>query len=113
MWNWNIAMKSGETITVEGADAYCPEGPLTTFFCTGSNRQTIDSWSTRISSYRTADIVTIERAKAEAIELNTPAVEAVEAVGAVGAVRQDRPAITIDLTDDSFGASQRRFSVAS
>lgn len=99
MWNWNVAMKSGETIKVEGADAYCPEGPLTTFFCTGSNRQTIDSWSTRISSYRTADIVTIERAKAEAIELNAPAAT-------------ERPAINIDLTDDSFTQTERRFSVA-
>ncbi len=107
MWNWNVAMKSGETIKVEGADAYCPEGPLTTFFCTGSNRQTIDSWSTRISSYRTADIVTIERAKAEAIELNPPAVKVVTGQPA------ERPAVTIDLTDDSFGASQRRFSIVS
>ncbi len=103
MWNWNVAMKSGETVKVEGADAYCPEGPLTTFFCTGSNRQTIDSWSTRISSYRTADIVTIERAKAEAIELNAPAIEAVPDPA------PERPAITIDLTDDSF--AERRFSV--
>lgn len=73
MWNWNVEMKSGETLSVEGADAYSPEGPLTTFFCTGSNRQSIDSWSTRIASYRTADIVAVERAKAEATELNPPA----------------------------------------
>lgn len=112
MWNWNVAMKSGETITVEGADAYCPEGPLTTFFCTGSNRQTIDSWSTRISSYRTADIVTIERAQAEAVELNPPVITSVAPLAAVSEMPAspfERPAITIDLTDDSF--AERRFSV--
>lgn len=61
MWNWNVLTATGDTIRVEGADAYQPDGPLTTFFCAGSNRTTIDSWSIRIASYRTADIVAIER----------------------------------------------------
>ncbi len=46
---------------VEGADAYQQEGPLTTFFALGDNRQVIDSWSVRLASYRTADIATIRR----------------------------------------------------
>ncbi len=41
---------------VEGADAYQQEGPLTTFFRTASGRSVIDCWSTRLASFRTADI---------------------------------------------------------
>ena len=56
-----IQLTKGETITISEADTYQFEGPLTTFFSTGSSRQIIDSWSTRVASYRTADIVSIER----------------------------------------------------
>ncbi len=56
-----VTLSSGDTITVVGANAYQPEGPMTTFFATGSGRGTIDSWSIRIASYRTADIVSIRR----------------------------------------------------
>lgn len=56
-----VDLTSGETITVIGANAYQPEGPMTTFFATGSTRGTIDSWSIRIASYRTTDISSIQR----------------------------------------------------
>ncbi len=61
MHRFTVTLNTGETVTVEGVDAYQPEGPLTTFFATGSSRQTIDSWSTRLASFRTADIVCILR----------------------------------------------------
>ncbi len=61
MAQFTIQLSKGETITIEEADTYQFEGPLTTFFSTGSSRQVIDSWSTRVASYRTADIVSIER----------------------------------------------------
>ncbi len=61
MAQFAIQLSKGETITIDQADTYQFEGPLTTFFSTGSSRQVIDSWSTRIASYRTADIVSIER----------------------------------------------------
>jgi hypothetical protein len=41
---------------IEGADAYQQEGPLTTFFRTAPGRAVVDSWSTRLASFRTADI---------------------------------------------------------
>jgi hypothetical protein len=41
---------------VERADAYKQEGPLTTFFRTTPGRTVVDSWSTRLASFRTADI---------------------------------------------------------
>ncbi len=61
MAQFAIQLSKGETITISEADTYQFEGPLTTFFSTGSSRQIIDSWSTRVASYRTADIISIER----------------------------------------------------
>jgi hypothetical protein len=47
---------------VEDASAYQQEGPLTTFFRTTPGRTVIDSWSTRIASFRTSDIRKIRAA---------------------------------------------------
>ncbi len=47
---------------VQRVDAYQQEGPLTTFFTVGADRLVIDSWSTRVASFRTADIVTVRLA---------------------------------------------------
>jgi hypothetical protein len=46
---------------IEGADAYQQEGAMTTFFRCGEGREAIDSWSVRIASLRTADIIAIHR----------------------------------------------------
>ena len=46
---------------VEGADAYCLEGPLTTFFRTRNGSAVIDSWSERLASFRTASIARVQR----------------------------------------------------
>lgn len=46
---------------IRDADAYQQEGPMTTFFALAEDRQVIDSWSTRLASYRTADIVKVRR----------------------------------------------------
>jgi len=59
-----VTLTDSTTDMVEDADAYQQEGPMTTFFAFGSNRQVIDSWSTRIASYRTADIAAIRRGPA-------------------------------------------------
>ena len=61
MAQYAVQLSKGETVYINEADAYQFEGPLTTFFATGSSRQLIDSWSTRVASYRTSDIVAIER----------------------------------------------------
>ncbi len=49
-----------------GADAYQQEGALTTFFRCPSDRQVVDSWSTRVASIRTDEIMSIRRLEAEA-----------------------------------------------
>ncbi len=61
---YRVTFDDGRTAVVEGADAFQPEGNLVTFFARGSSRAEIDSWSTRLASYRAATIVSIERADA-------------------------------------------------
>jgi hypothetical protein len=58
---FSVTLSSGRTIDVTDADTYQPEGPLTTFFVTGSSSPTIDVWSERVASFRTVDIVSIHQ----------------------------------------------------
>lgn len=52
--------------TIDHADAYQQEGPLTTFFAFDEGRRVIDSWSRRLASFRTGDIVAVRRVEHEA-----------------------------------------------
>lgn len=61
MASFCVELTSERLELVEDVDAYQQEGPLTTFFAVDSQRPVIDSWSTRIASFRTADIVTVRR----------------------------------------------------
>jgi hypothetical protein len=51
----------GPRSIVVDCDAYAQEGTMTTFFAFGHDRDTIDSWSQRVASYRTRDIASVER----------------------------------------------------
>ena len=62
---FEITLVDRTTDQIGGADAYQQEGQLTTFFRTGSSRDVVDSWSTRIASYRTSEILAIRRQDAE------------------------------------------------
>lgn len=59
---FSVELANDRVELIDGVDAYQQEGPLTTFFAVGSNRQVIDSWATRVASFRTADIVTVRLA---------------------------------------------------
>jgi hypothetical protein len=54
--SYEVTFADDTTDCVEGADAYQQEGPLTTFFRTSPGRTVVDCWSTRLASYRTAEI---------------------------------------------------------
>jgi hypothetical protein len=57
---FEVTLTDDTTERVEGADSYTLEGPLTTFF--GSDRpRPLDSWSTKVASYRTERIAKIQR----------------------------------------------------
>ncbi len=59
MARFNVTLTDQSTEPIPGADAYQQEGPLTTFFALAEGRETIDSWSSRVASYRTADVIAI------------------------------------------------------
>ena len=58
---YEVTMKDHTVERIDGADAYQQEGPMTTFFCTAEERQVIDTWSTRLASMRTSEILIIRR----------------------------------------------------
>jgi hypothetical protein len=64
MPTFEVMLRDWSVETVNGADAYQQEGPMTTFFRRGDGREVIDSWSTRIASFRTADLLTVRRCEA-------------------------------------------------
>lgn len=61
MPQFEVLLHDSSVELVEGADAYQQEGPMTTFFRRGTGRDVVDSWSTRIASFRTADLRVIRR----------------------------------------------------
>ncbi|HEY6414957.1 MAG TPA: hypothetical protein VIX41_01925 [Acidimicrobiales bacterium] len=61
MPTFEVMLRDRSVETVAGADAYQQEGPMTTFFRRGDGREVIDSWSTRIASFRTADLLAVRR----------------------------------------------------
>ncbi len=61
MASFLVTLADQTDLDIDGADAYCQEGPLTTFFRLDDGRRVIDSWSVRVASVRTTDIVTIRR----------------------------------------------------
>ncbi|MDP9453349.1 MAG: hypothetical protein M3P97_08205 [Actinomycetota bacterium] len=58
---YEVTISDGASEVVAGADTYQLEGPLTTFFRTDAGRRVVDSWSVRLASFRTADVVRIRR----------------------------------------------------
>lgn len=63
---FEVTLRDRTVESVGDADAYQQEGPMTTFFRTGDGRTTVDSWSTRVASVCTADVLLIRRADAVA-----------------------------------------------
>ena len=61
MSSYRITLKDQSTELIDGADAYQQEGQMTTFFQNGSGRQVVDTWSTRVASFRTSEVMAIRR----------------------------------------------------
>jgi len=61
MPTFEVILRDRTVETVDGADAYQQEGPMTTFFRRGDGRDVIDSWSVRMASFRTADLLAVRR----------------------------------------------------
>ncbi len=66
MASFEIKLKDGTVEVIEGADAYQPDGQFTTFFVFEPGRTTVDCWSVRVASIRSAEIVAVWRREAAA-----------------------------------------------
>jgi len=66
MASFDVKLKDGTVETIEGADAYQPDGPFTTFFAFEDGRTAVDCWSVRVASIRSAEILAVWRRAAPA-----------------------------------------------
>ena len=58
--SFEVTLTDDSVERIDGADSYTLEGPLTTFF--GNDRpRPLDSWSTKVASFRTERIAKIRR----------------------------------------------------
>jgi hypothetical protein len=64
MSRYRVTLKDRSTEHIDGVDAYQQEGPMTTFFQVGSGRRVVDTWSTRVASFRTSELLAIRRIEA-------------------------------------------------
>lgn len=67
MSSYEITLSDRSTERIDDADAYQQEGSMTTFFQTGSGRCVVDTWSTRLASFRTSDVLAVRRVAAAGI----------------------------------------------
>lgn len=61
MASYEVIFRDRTVERVDGADAYQQEGQMTTFFATASARRVVDSWSTRLASFRTSEVLIVRR----------------------------------------------------
>ena len=61
MSTFQLTLKDRTTEVFDGADAYQQEGQMTTFFRTGSERTVVDTWSVRVASFRTSELIAVRR----------------------------------------------------
>ena len=61
MARFEVTLTDRTIETVTDADGYEQEGPMTTFFTSTSAHGGLDSWSTRLASFRSADVLIIRR----------------------------------------------------
>lgn len=69
MATFEVTMTDRTIERIDGADAYQQEGQMTTFFAT--RRHVVDSWSTRMASYRTSELLSVRRVDAEVTALRS------------------------------------------
>lgn len=67
MTTFQITLKDRSMEEIDGADAYQQEGQMTTFFRTASGRDVLDTWATRVASFRTSEVVIIRRLESSSV----------------------------------------------
>jgi len=84
MANFEITLTNDSVQYVDNAEAYQQEGPMPTFFVTDTNSGRLDSWATRLASFRSNDVAMIRRVQADVTPISAarPRLDVVELVGA-------------------------------
>lgn len=72
MSSYRITLKDRTTEEIDHADAYQQEGQMTTFFQLGEGRHVVDTWSVRMASFRTSEILAIRRVEEPALACTGP-----------------------------------------
>lgn len=57
---FELTFIDGRAEIIAGVDTYEQEGPMTTFFHS-EGRRYVDSWSSRVASFRTIDVARVRR----------------------------------------------------
>ena len=58
---FQITLTDNKYETIDLADGYELEGPLTTFFASDGHTMRLSSWSTRLASFKTSEINCIRK----------------------------------------------------
>ena len=58
---FQITLADNKYETIDLADGYELEGPLTTFFASDGHTMRLSSWSTRLASFKTSEIICIRK----------------------------------------------------
>lgn len=61
--SFEVVLQDSRVERIDGADAFAPEGQMTSFFLLGEGRRTIDAWSVRVASVRTSNVLLVRRAQ--------------------------------------------------
>ena len=61
MASYQVILTDRSVQEISEAHAFQQEGPMTTFFRNDEDRNVVDSWSTRVFSVRTAEVLMIRR----------------------------------------------------
>jgi hypothetical protein len=56
---YTVTLRDRSNEIVDGADAFCHERVMTTFFRTNNSRGAVDCWATALASFRTDEILMI------------------------------------------------------
>jgi len=101
MPSYDVTLDDRSIERIHEADAYQQEGPLTTFFRTRDGRGVVDSWSTRLASFRTAGIVAIR------LEASPPATQGTYEADSASALRAVHVTAPSAMATHSMRSSRR------
>ena len=100
MASYQVTLTDRSTQEISEAHAFQQEGPMTTFFRNDEARNVVDSWSTRVFSVRTSEVLMIRRMGERARDSGS------DHPGSA-ALRTDAPLVSVGATTNLAGTALR------